>query len=151
MEAEPVPLLVERHDEQVGAFQLVEDRRGVGDAEDVVAQRGREPIQDRDADDEATHPLGVPVEHLFRQVVADEAVLAVEPPHEVVRIGATGQRQRREIQARRPAFRALHQLRDGLLGHLHVVVREQLRGLPRGEAEVDGADLGKVAGSAQTA
>ena len=114
MEAEPVAVLVERHDEKVRALQLVEDRRGVADAQDVVAQRRREPIQHRDRDDEVSYPVGVTVQHLLGQVVADEAVLAAEAPHEVVGVGSAGQRQRRQVEPRWPAFGALDQLGDGL-------------------------------------
>ena len=87
VEAEPLSLVVERHHEQVEPLQVVQDRRGVRDADEVVAQRGGEPVEDRHGGDELTHADVVPVEHLFGQVVADEAVAAAECLHVIVGIG----------------------------------------------------------------
>ena len=131
-------VLVERHDEQVRAFELVEDRCGVADARDVVAQGRREPIQDRDRADEVPHPVGVPVEHLLGQVVADEAV----PPAEAAarsrrrRVRPASDSVARYSPAGQPSVRSIScgtvRRRD-----LDVVVGQQLPGLVRGEAEVD--------------
>ena len=43
--AVPLPVVVKRHEEQVLAFEHVDDLRSVGRADDGVAQRGAEPAQ----------------------------------------------------------------------------------------------------------
>ena len=64
-------------------------------------------------------------------------------------LGVPGQRQRGHAQARRPALGARDQLLEVGLDQVHVVAREELGGLWRGEGEVGAAQLGQLAGDAQ--
>ena len=75
MEPEPLTVLIEGHQEHVRAFEVAQDP-----ADPVVATRRRtvraESVEDRDGDDEVTELPRLPTQHLFGEVVADEAVVA---------------------------------------------------------------------------
>ena len=76
----PVPLasIVERDHEQVLALQRFERRLPAGRTGHRVAQRTLQPIEDRRLQHEAPHGFRLALQHLARQVVDDEAVVARE-------------------------------------------------------------------------
>ncbi len=90
---------------------------------------------------------------LLGEVVADEAVAAAELPDELVRVVPAGQRQRGEVEARRPALGALHQL-----GHAsrsasaHVAIASSSRASsavkPRSAARISASRPRRAAGPA---
>ncbi len=113
VEAEPDSLVAQGNDEEIGAGQVVEQRRRGGRADDVVAEGGGEPVEDRDARDEVADLGSVPAQHLLGEVVADEAVAAAEGAHELVGVAAPGQGEGGEVEPGRPALGALHELVEG--------------------------------------
>ena len=88
-------------------------------------------------------------QHLGDQVLGDRAVAAGELRDEPLRVGVTGQGDRREPQARGPPFGPLVQQRRPGLGQRDARGVEQLAGFALGEAQVGRADLGQLAGQAQ--
>ena len=113
VEAEPAVRPIEWDDEHVRALEVTETCCRVSGVGHVIAQGGAEPVQDRGRRDEVPHPVGLPTEYLFGEVVTDEAVAAAELPHEVVGVAPAGERQSGQVEAGRPALRAFHQLGDG--------------------------------------
>ena len=87
----------------------------------------------------------MPVDHLAGEVIGDVAVVAGEAFKERVRIVASTQRERRELQSRNPSFRALLQQRAlrGREAQVHHV-REEAGRLFSGEAQVGSAQLGQL-------
>ena len=88
-------------------------------------------------------------EHLGHQVLGDGPVAAGELRDELLRIGVTGQGDRREPQAGRPSFGPLVQQCGAGRGKGDARGVEQLAGLALGEAQLFGADLGELTGQAQ--
>jgi hypothetical protein len=82
------------------------------------------------------------IQHLGDQVLGDGAVATGELRHEPLWIGVTGQRERREPQARRPPLRPLVQQRRSGLGQRDTRDIEQLTGFALGKAQFFPADLG---------
>jgi hypothetical protein len=89
--AVPVALLVERHQEQVGSFQLFQHLLAIAATGKPIAQRAAELLEHRGLQQEASHIAGLLLEHLLGQVVKDVAVAAREPLNEPRRIGGPSQ------------------------------------------------------------
>ena len=150
--AEPLPVLVQRHDEQVVPLQHGQDLRGVGHPADRRAERGAEPAQHRRADQELLDFRRLPGEHLFGQEVTDEPVVPGELADELVRRRMTAQRQRGQVHAGRPAFRPRHQIRQIRTIQLNARYRvHQHRHVRGGQAQLVGPDIEQLAGRAQAA
>jgi hypothetical protein len=105
--AVPLPIAIERHQEQVGALERFQHRSGVTLLEDRVAQRAGHPLENRSPGEEANVVRGHVGEYLRPQVVGDQTIAAAERRHAVVTGSPTPGRHRGEIQSRGPAFGAL--------------------------------------------
>ena len=113
--AKPRPLVVEGDHEQVVVLELFEQRRRVLALENRIAQRPAHPVENRGPKQELElRRLDAP-ELLGAQVVGDEAVVTAERRKRRV---ARFERQRGEIQPRRPALRTLVQCVCLRLGHV---------------------------------
>jgi len=133
--AVPLALGVEREDEQPVALEPLQAGRRPAPAGDVVTQRPAQAIEDRGLEQEVAHLGRLAVEHLVAEVVHDGPVVSGERRYEVVAVGPAGQRQRRELQAGRPALGPRVQAGDivGLEPERERLV-EQRRRLGVGEA-----------------
>ena len=149
VETEPRAITVERHQEQVGAFEVVEDRRAVTASQQVVAQSSREPVQHRDVEDEVPQPLRMPAEDLLGEVVPDEPVAPAEAVHEVVGVRSVGEGERGEVEGRGPALGPFDQLGEGVVREGDARAGDHLARLLRREGQVLGPELGQVVGHAQ--
>ena len=89
------------------------------------------------------------VQHLGEQVLGDRAVAAGELRDEPLRVGVTGQGDRREPQARGPPLGPLVQQRRPRRRQRDTRGIKQLAGLALGKAQIRRADLGQLAGQAQ--
>jgi hypothetical protein len=78
--------------------------------------------------------LGLALEHFGDQVLRDRALAAGELRDEPLRVGMTGQGDRREPETRSPAFCPLVQQRSAGLGQGDARGVKQLAGLALGEA-----------------
>jgi hypothetical protein len=85
--APPAAHLVQRHQEQVGPLDLLQQPLAVAAAGDGVTQRAAQSLQHRGLQQELAHLLGLAVEHLLGQVVEDVPVAAAEAGHEAGRVG----------------------------------------------------------------
>ena len=123
-------------------------------AEELVAQRPRQPAQHARLDEELAELLGQVGQDVPGQVLADEPAAGPdrgEDPAPLVR-GLAARREVEQLEAGRPALGPPGE--DGqLVGRdgLAVVVPEQALHLPRPEPQVVRADLDEVAGDAQSA
>ena len=160
--AVPDPLVVQRHQEQVGPLQLLQDRLavagggrcgvrpvGVG-GQQGVAQRGAQPVEHAGGEQEASGRGRLAVQDLGRQVVGDQPVPAGEGGHERRRVGPVAQGQPGQLQPGRPALGALDQRRHLRLGQSQPHARAQEGGrLLDAEAQVGGAHLGELVAGAE--
>ena len=105
--APPPPLLVERDQEQAGPLDRLQQLLAVRAAHHGVAQRPAQPVEDRGLQQERAQLGRLAFEHLLGEVVEHEAVAPGELGDEPGDVAAALQRQRREVQARRPALGAL--------------------------------------------
>ena len=146
----PATLIVERHHEEVGALERLEHRGAVGVAGDGVAQRAGQAGEDRGLLQEAPDVLGLPLQHLFHEVVDDEPVVAGEGLDESGGVLAALERQRGKLEGDDPALGARLERLDvcGGEGEPHGL-GEVGRGLLGREAQVGGADLDELAPRAQ--
>ena len=151
VEPEPVTLLVERDQEEVAAFELVEDGGRASGLSDEVAQRCRESVEERHRDDELPDLVRVLTQHLLREVVPDEAVAPAEPAHGIVGIGIPGEPQSSQVDAGRPSLGALDQPGDAIAREWHLLQRHHLGGLEVVEAEVVRANLREASGRPEPA
>ncbi len=144
--AVPLPTVVERYDEQVGALQRLEHGPAAAPAGHGVAERAAEPLEDRGVEQEPAYVVGLAGEDLLDEVVDDVAVVAREAGDEAGDVVAALERQRRQLQGGDPALRASPQGREVVRPQIqrHDVVQVG-RHLGRREAEVGRADLDELA------
>jgi hypothetical protein len=149
--AVPLASRVERHEEQVGALDTLEQLGGVPIARHRLAQRRAEPLQDRGAQQELAKPVRLLRQDLV-QVVADLSVLARQRLHARAPVPVPLDRQRRQPQPGGPALGARVQRPDiaRVEAQAERVVQELGR-LVLAEAELGRTDLDHVARRAQRA
>ena len=137
----PVPLAatVERDDQQVVAFEILEHPGRLLPADDGVAQRPAHPVEDRRTDEEVRLGGREPRQQLGPQVVVDQAVVAAEA--EAGRRRAGLDRQCGQIQTSRPALGTPYQLVDLGGGHLGAGQAQQRGRFGVVHREVVDADL----------
>ena len=87
----PATRHVQRHQKQVFAIDLLQDRGRIGRLQHRVAQLTTESSQDRGAQQKAAQVRRLTVEHLGHQVVDDMTVVACERPDKRRGIGTPGQ------------------------------------------------------------
>ena len=97
----PVP--VEDRDRHIGVRQRLELRRGVGAAEHGVAERRREPVEDRGSHEELQPLRRQAREHLLPHVLGHVAVVAGEAGRPGLAT-LIGERQRRQVEPGGPAL-----------------------------------------------
>ena len=132
----PLPVGVQRHQEQVGARQRLQHRRGAALLEDRVAERPRHPLENGGPREEAKLVRGQVREQLRLQVVGHETVapgerrraLRLDPPRP--------DRQRGEIETCGPALGLLGELGDLVVRQVHAGRVEQLARLRLGHAQI---------------
>ena len=147
--AEPRALGVQRHDERVRVREFQQDPLRATAAGQQVRQLAVDPVEQRGAQQQILDVGRLAHQHLRDQVLRDRAVAAGELRDEPLRVGVTGQRERREPQARGPPLRPLVQQRRPGVGQRDTRGVQQLAGFALGEAQVGRADLGQLAGQAQ--
>ena len=90
------------YQEQRAAGQQVEHLFGVVVSGDRVAHIGAQPLQDRRVQKEVPYLGFEVIDDLLGEVVGDQLVAAREAVDERVHVGESLERDRRELQARRP-------------------------------------------------
>ncbi|HXZ71884.1 MAG TPA: hypothetical protein VEH31_13605 [Streptosporangiaceae bacterium] len=89
--APPAAHLIQRHQEQVRPFHLLQHRLATGAAGDRITQPARQPVQHRGLQQELAHLVGQALQHLVGQVVQDIAVGAAESSHKPRHVGLPAQ------------------------------------------------------------
>ena len=155
--AEPVGALVEGDDEQVGGDEVVEDRAGVLDPGHRRAELGVEGVEHGGRDEEVEEVRREAGDDLAQEEVGDGPVGAGEGREELLVGAAALQRDRGELDARRPTLRELVQVAE-LIGVEDDVVHGEERGElgrarsagrrrgPRRAGRADGAGRATTAG-----
>ena len=147
--AKPRALGVERHDKRVGVLQFQQDPFRARAAGQQIGQFTVDPVEHGGAQQQILDVVRLALQHLGDQVLGDRPVAAGELRDETLRVGVTGQRDRRQPQARRPPFRPLVQQRRSGVRQRDPRGIEKLARLALGEAQIRRADLGQLAGQAQ--
>jgi len=146
----PAALPVQRHQEQVGPFGLLEQPLAVGPGTDGVAERARQPLQHRCLQQDVAQRRRLPVQHLLGQVVEHIPVAAREGGHKAGRVGVSIQREDGELQAGDPSLGAARD--GGQAGRRQLQpggLPQQGGGLLHGEAQVVLAQLGQLTAGPQ--
>ena len=133
----------------MASSQVQQDLFRARPAGQQVGQLAVDPVQDRGAQQQILDLGRLAVQHLREQVLRDRALAAGELRHEPLRVGMTGQRDRRQPQARGPPLGPLVQQRDPGRRQRDARGVEELAGFALGKAQVRRADLGELAGQAQ--
>ena len=107
--AVPLPPIVQRDDEQVGALQGRDHLAAVVAAGDGVTQRSGEPVENRRLQQEAANRIRLMRQHLLDQIVDEVPVVAGEPGDEAARVLAALQGERGELQRGDPPLGPLLQ------------------------------------------
>ena len=145
VEPEPGAIVVERDQEEVGAFQPVEAPTRAGPVQDGVAERAADPFEHGGVEEE----VGVLGRHaredLGPQVVLDEPVARIHQRRRTTRrSGATTRGQGGEVDPGRPPFRLPMQGGDLVGGHgrsRRADDRVRLAEVERQGVPPDGGDL----------
>ena len=132
----PLPTTVERHQEQVGAPQRFQNRRGAALLEDRVTEWPRQPLEDRGASEKAELVGGQVREQLGLEVVRYEAVAPGEGCRALGLGPARPDRQPGEVETCGPALRVLRELADVGIRQIHTSRAQQLARLRCVHAEV---------------
>ena len=138
----PLPLLIQRNHEQVGASELLQEPGGTLPARHRVAKRTRHRPKHRGLEQKLPRLPGKAGQNFLSQEADDVAVGAPERLDEGVFVLLVLQREGGEVEPRGPSFGTLEQHREvvGADAKLHPLV-EQALGFLRGEGELFGADL----------
>ena len=147
--AKPRALGVERDHKRVRVLELQQDPLRARAAGQQVGQLTVDAIEQGGAQEQLLDVVGLAVQHLGEQVLGDGAVAAGELGHEPLGVGVTGQRERRQPQARGPPLGPLVQQRRPSLGQRDPRGVQELAGFALGKAQVGCADLGQLAGQAE--
>ena len=147
--AEPRALRVQRHDERVRVREFQQDPLRARAAGQQIRQLAVDPVEQGGAQQQILDVGRLAHQHLRDQVLRDRTVAAGELRDEPLRVGVTGQGDRREPQARGPPLRPLVQQRRPGLGQRDTRGVQQHACFALGEAQVGRADLGQLAGQAQ--
>jgi hypothetical protein len=145
MVAEPGPRRVQRHHKRVGLLQVLQHPFPTAGPGQQISQLAVDAIQPARAQQQPPHLAGLPLQHLGQQVFRHGPFGPGELRCEPLRIRMTGQRQRRQPQPRRPAFRPLVQYHHRRVGQFHSGGIEQLSRLGYGEPQIGLANLGQLA------
>ena len=113
MVTEPLAAVIERDDEQVQSVEVLDQRLGVVDARDGLAQGCVEAIEDRGGQQETAQRCGQLAKDLVAQVIGDVTVIAGELIDEGRWVSLVPQRQGEELNAGGPSF-------DSFGQHAHV-------------------------------
>ncbi len=124
VETKPLSTGVQRHQEKVRPLEIVHDATRTRHLQNRFTQRGREPLEDRNLENEPPNILGLATQHLLDQIVPDVAIVAAEFVYECIGIFSTDQRHRRQVQPGGPALGPFHQLGKGDRGEPDVVDRQ---------------------------
>ncbi|MDP9207529.1 MAG: hypothetical protein M3O65_03335 [Actinomycetota bacterium] len=141
----PLAPIIQRNQEQIGAFQLLQQPRRPLRLQHGVAQRAGQALQDRGAQQEPPDGVRLAGQHLRAQVVGDMAVVAMERGDEGAGVLPAAKRQTGQDQPRRPALGPLGQTL-GVAGpqlQPHRPVQEG-QGFFVGELQVGDPDLGQL-------
>ena len=125
--AEPGPAAVERNEKKARIVDRVEFTRRIGAFDHRIAERAGNALENRSAT-EKRQPLRLEREEAFgAEEVGEVAVVTGERSH-ITRTGVAN-RERGEVEARRPALGAAHEACDLLVGELDSTGLEQGLGL----------------------
>ena len=146
----PLPLVVERPEEQVRPFQGCEHGPAAGLLEDGIAEVGTERVEDRRPRQEVANLVGLAGQDLVDEVVDDIPVVAREPGDETGDVVPALHGQGGELQRGRPPFGPGPE-RGHVVGSdgQPADVGQVGRGLVDGEAQVSGSDLDELAACPQ--
>src|SRR5208282_4096791 len=101
---EPLPSVIERHDEKIFPLEYVDDLGSVGRADYGIAQRRAESAQSRGPHEELTDSGWLVAEHFLDQEVNDKPAVTGELPDEGARRRVLAQCEGREVDPGRPAL-----------------------------------------------
>ena len=150
--AEPLPLGVQRAQEQIAPLQFLQHRLAVGAPAQRVGQLAAEPVPHAGVEQEGQDVAGQRVEHVLGQVLTDRVVPPGEAADQVGRIGAVPQRQRDQLQRRDPAVGADRDPCDVLgLEPQPVQIDQEGTGFGQIETQGVGVDLDQLAAHPQPA
>ena len=144
--AVPGPLVVERHQEDVGLLEALERLLAVDTAGQRVAERAREPIEHRGPREKLAVGGVEPRQDLVGDVVQDMAVARRKVADATRDVRLAGQREARQLQHRGPALGPRHERVEVVIRQLHAhPVREEDLRLLLGEEERVGPKLEELA------
>jgi len=109
--AVPTSLVIQRDDKQVRPLEHFQHGLAPLLTRHRIAERSAQALQETGAQQKRLHRLRLPREHLFREVVEHIAMAAGEGREKLRDIRSALQRERGQLQAGNPAFRAT--LEDG--------------------------------------
>ena len=147
--AVPLAPRVDAENEPVGALELAEDVTTRTLTGERIRKIAADPVHDRRAQQEPAQLRRLAVEHLGEQVVAHDAIVAGELLHELLRVVAALEAERRQAQPRAPTLGAGAQRRHQLGREVQAVRRKQRTRLGLVEREVGRADLDQPPADAQ--
>src|SRR6185369_10033304 len=140
---------VERNEEEVGALDLGELRARPLVVEHCVADRAGHPIEDRRAAEEAQRPRPEAIQVFSVEVVREVTVVSVQRRGPVAQLLAVSDRERREVERRRPALALLDQLRLLRFGQRHARRAEEHLSLALAQREGVRAEFDQPSAGAQ--
>ena len=129
-------MLVQRHQEHLMRLQEAQDRGTVVAAPQRIAKRGAETLLAGGFVQEGLHVHGQHVDDFFEQVVADQALAAMQRLGQGLLVSAVAGRQLPEAQPGHPAVAALNKVVQGLTAQARGLAANHCQRLIRGEAQV---------------
>ena len=149
MITEPRSCRIERGDEGVLLFELLEDRLRTGAGGERVGEGTADAVKDRRAQEQFAHLGRLALEHLGEEVAGDRPLASGELRDKALGVGARGERDGRQAQSGWPSLGAFVQRGDAGLREGYSARAKERAGLVEGEAQVRPAQLGELACEAE--
>ena len=130
------PVIIERHDEQVGRLDAAQQRRRVLPAGHRCAGIGGQLVQDRGLQHETRHLRWLLLEDFTDEVLGDRMTADIQRTRNLGRLLGGPQRQRGHLQRRDPPLTSSVQERELTGGDPHTEVLEQGAALGQREIQV---------------
>src|SRR5919112_1892277 len=102
----PLASVIQRHNEEVAPLESLQHHSGVLLVGDGIAQRATQPVENGGLEQEIPDTFGLALQDLFDQIVQYVAVVSSESPDEPGNVLPPSHRERGQLQAGDPTFRA---------------------------------------------
>jgi hypothetical protein len=149
----PIPpaCIIQRYKEEIGLFQLLQDRLAILASRQGITKGSGEPLEHGCLEKKTLNALRLSLEDLFHEIVENMAVAASKVVYKIRDILSALQRYRGHLQTRDPAFCVGRESGNGISGELQArLMPEKAASFFFGKTQLGGPQLYQLAPAPET-